>query len=129
MREEPTRSLLLLDTDVDERRLISAIASRAGWSVVGASDHEGAMAVLHGPHGRDIRAALMGSWDAEHGPELIATLREKREKLPVIVLSHGDTVSVAVEAAGLPGDGLEDVLLLRAAHLTRTRPAPLGEEI
>jgi hypothetical protein len=38
MREEPTRSLLLLDSDVDERRLISAIASRAGWSVVGAND-------------------------------------------------------------------------------------------
>jgi DNA-binding NtrC family response regulator len=98
MREEPTRSLLLLDTDVDERRLISAIASRAGWSVVGASDQEGAVAVLQGPHGREIRAALIGRWDAEKGPALIAALREKREKLPIIVLSHGDTVSVAVEA-------------------------------
>jgi DNA-binding NtrC family response regulator len=98
MREEPTRCLLLLDTDVDERRLISAIASRAGWSVVGAADQEAAMAVLQGPHGRDIRAALMGSWNAERGPALIATLREKREKLPVIVISHSDTVSVAVDA-------------------------------
>jgi DNA-binding NtrC family response regulator len=98
MREEPTRSLLLLDTDVDERRLISAIAARAGWSVVGASDQEGALAVLQGPHGRDIRAALLGTWDAERGPELIGALREKRDKLPVIVLSHGDTVTVAVDA-------------------------------
>ena len=40
----------------------------------------------------------MGSWDVERGPELIASLREKREKLPIIVLSHSDTVSVAVEA-------------------------------
>jgi len=39
-REEPTRCLLLLDTEVDERRLISAIAARAGWSVVGAQDQE-----------------------------------------------------------------------------------------
>jgi DNA-binding NtrC family response regulator len=98
MREEPTRCLLLLDTDVDERRLISAIASRAGWSVVGAADEEAAMAVLHGAHGRDIRAALMGSWNAELGPQLIAKLREKREKLPVIVISHSDNVSIAVEA-------------------------------
>ena len=34
MREEPTRSLLLLDSNPEERRLISAIAGRAGWSVV-----------------------------------------------------------------------------------------------
>ena len=32
MREEPTRSLLLLDANADERRLISAIAARVGWS-------------------------------------------------------------------------------------------------
>jgi len=98
MREEPTRCLLLLDTEVDERRLVSAIAARAGWSVAGASDKDAAVALLNGQHGRDIRAALLGTWNAERGPELIAALREKREKLPVIVLSHGDTVSVAVEA-------------------------------
>src|SRR5437764_8938412 len=32
------------------------------------------------------------------GPQLIAALREQRSNLPVIVLSHSDTVSVAVEA-------------------------------
>src|SRR5438270_12169127 len=98
MREEPTRSLLLLDANPDERRLISAIAARAGWSVMGAADEESATALLQGQHGRDVRAALIGSWDANRGPGLIAALREKREKLPIIVLSHGDSVSDAVEA-------------------------------
>jgi DNA-binding NtrC family response regulator len=98
MREEPTRSLLLLDSNPEERRLISAIAGRAGWSVVGAADEEMALALLQGPHGREVQAALLGSWDAERGPQLIAALRDDRENLPVIVLSHGDTVSVAVEA-------------------------------
>jgi DNA-binding NtrC family response regulator len=98
MREEPTRCLLLLDTDVDERRMISAVAARAGWSVVGAADADGAAALLQGSHGREIRAALIGSWHAEQGPKLISTLHAKREKLPVIVMSHGETVSVAVEA-------------------------------
>ena len=98
MREEPIRSLLLLDANPEERRLISAIAGRAGWSVVGAADEETALALLQGPHGREVQAALLGGWDAERGPELIAQMREHRPDLPVIVLSHSDTVSVAVEA-------------------------------
>lgn len=98
MREEPTRSLLLLDANPEERRLISAIAGRAGWSVVGAADEEMALALLQGPHGREVLAALLGGWDAEKGPQLIGSLRQHRPNLPVIVLSHGDTVSVAVEA-------------------------------
>jgi len=112
MREEPTRCLLLLDTDVDERRVISAIASRAGWSVVGAADQEAAVAVLQGPHGRDIRAALIGSWSEDRGPALISALREKREKLPVIVISHSDTVSVAVDAMR---SGASDFLVVPVA--------------
>ena len=98
MAEERIRSLLLLDSEADERRFISAIASRAGWSVVGAADAETAAALLQGPHGREVQAALLGSWDAETGPNLIQALRQHREKLPVLVLSHGDTVAVAVDA-------------------------------
>ena len=98
MREEPTRSLLLLDANPEERRLISAIAGRAGWSVVGAADEEMAAALLQGPHGREVQAVLLGNWDVESGPQLINSLRDDRSSLPVIVLSHSDTVSVAVEA-------------------------------
>ena len=98
MREEPIRSLLLLDANPEERRLISAIAGRAGWSVVGAADDEMALALLQGPHGREVLAALLGSWDSETSPQVISSLREGRPNLPVIVLSHGDSVSVAVEA-------------------------------
>jgi DNA-binding NtrC family response regulator len=98
MREEPTRSLLLLDANADERRLIAAIAARAGWSVVGAADGEQAVALLQGPHGREVRAAIFGGWDSAQGPELIGVLREHRPSLPVIVLSHSDAVSIAVDA-------------------------------
>ena len=98
MREEPTRSLLLLDSNADERRLISAIAARAGWSVVGAADGEQAIALLQGPHGREVRAAIFGNWEAEQGAKLIDALREHRANLPIIVLSHSEAVSSAVEA-------------------------------
>jgi DNA-binding NtrC family response regulator len=98
MADERTRSLLLIDADADERRLVSAIAARAGWSVVGAADDETAIALLQGPHGREVQAALVGAWHADTGPKLIAALRDQREKLPVIILSEGDSVAVAVEA-------------------------------
>src|SRR3954447_9094658 len=98
MREEPTRSLLLLDANPEERRLISAIATRAGWSAVGAADDDMALALLQGPHGREVQAVLLGSWDNDKSPKVITALRERRRDLPVIVLSHGDSVSIAVEA-------------------------------
>ena len=98
MREEPTRSLLLLDANADERRLISAIAARAGWSVMGAADADSALATLQGPHGKEVRAVLLGGWDEQRGPVLIAALRDKRDNLPIIVLSDGESVSIAVDA-------------------------------
>jgi DNA-binding NtrC family response regulator len=98
MREEPKRSLLLIDASADERRLISAIAARASWSAVGAADEEMAVALLQGPHGREVQAALLGGWNPDRGPALIAALRAHRANLPVIVLSHGDSVADAVEA-------------------------------
>jgi DNA-binding NtrC family response regulator len=98
MREQAIRSLMLLDSDADERRSLSAVAARAGWSVVGAGDEQTALALLQGPHGREVQATLLGAWNSDHGPKLIATLREHRSDLPVIVLSHGNAVADAVEA-------------------------------
>ena len=60
MREEVVlRSVLLVDADANERRQLSAIASRAGWSTVGADCAETAAAILQGPHGREVRAAIL----------------------------------------------------------------------
>ena len=89
---------MLLDADPDERRLVSAIAGRAGWSVVGAADGETAIGLLQGPHGREVQAALLGSWNGYTGPDLIALLHSCREKLPIIVIADGESVPLAVEA-------------------------------
>jgi DNA-binding NtrC family response regulator len=140
MREEPTRSLLLLDANPEERRLISAIAGRAGWSVVGAADEETALALLQGPHGREVLSVLLGSWDAEKGPQLIAAMREVRPNLPVIVLSQDESVSVAVEAMRAGASDFltrpvapERLLEALAANADRRRAAgelaPLSEKL
>jgi len=98
MGDKAVRYLLLVDADPGERRVISANAARAGWSTVGAADAETAVGLLQGPHGREVQAALLGSWNAETGPALIAALRAARENLPIIALSDGASVQIAVEA-------------------------------
>ncbi|MGH6729293.1 MAG: sigma-54-dependent transcriptional regulator, partial [Sphingomicrobium sp.] len=87
-----------LDANADERRLISAVAARAAWSTIGAADGETALGLLQGPHGREVQAVILGSWDAGASPALVAALSSLRSGLPIIVLSHGDSVSVAVDA-------------------------------
>jgi DNA-binding NtrC family response regulator len=140
MREEVLRSLLLVDADANERRQLSAVASRAGWSMVGAACAESAVGLLQGPHGREVRAAILSSWDSEQGPELIKTIRHCRPSMPVIVLADGGSVALAVEAmrAGA-SDYLakpiapERLLEALAAHADRRRAAgelaPLSEKI
>ena len=98
MRDESHRSLLLVEADAAERRLVSAIAARAGWSVVGAADTETAVGLLQGPHGREVQAALLSTWRTEDGPALIAALRGCRADLPVLVLADPGERSLALEA-------------------------------
>lgn len=98
MREENLRSLLLVDADANERRQLSAIASRAGWTIVGAACSESALGLLQGPHGREVQAAILSSWTEIEGPELLKALRTCREALPVIVLAEAGSIALAVEA-------------------------------
>lgn len=132
MREEVLRSLLLVDADPAERRLVSATASRAGWSVVSAACAETAAGLLQGPHGREVRASLLSSWDETTGPGLIAAMRAVRPDLPVIVLADGGSVALAVDAmrAGASDFLAKPVLperLLEALSSHRDRRRAIGE--
>ncbi len=98
MREDSVRSLLLVDADANERRLVSAIASRAGWSVIGAACAESAAGLMQGPHGREVRAAILSSWTDSDGPTIVAALRQSSADLPIIVLADGGSVALAVGA-------------------------------
>ena len=132
MREDVLRSLLLVDSDPGERRLVAATASRAGWSVVSASCPESASGLLQGPHGREVRAALMSGWSDDAGPEMIAALRRVRPDLPVIVLADSGSIASAVAAMRA---GASDFLskpvaperLLEALNAHRDRRRAAGE--
>ena len=140
MREEILRSLLLVDADPAERRMVSATASRAGWSVVSAACPETAAGLLQGPHGREVRASLLSSWDAGTGPGLIAAMRAIRPDLPVIVLADGGSIDQAVDAMRAGASDFlakpvaaERLLEALGAHRDRRRAAgelaPLSEKL
>jgi DNA-binding NtrC family response regulator len=141
MREEVVlRSLLLIDADANERRQLSAIASRAGWSTVGASCDETAAAILQGPHGREVRAAVLSSWDPENGPALITALRRCRSSLPIIALADAGSIAQAVDAMRAGASDFlakpvapERLIDALTAHADRRRAAgelaPISEKI
>ena len=98
MRADIVRFLLLVDADVDERRLVAATAARAGWSTLGAPGLAEAVEMLSGPNGHEVRAVLIGAWDSHRGPGLVRALRADRPGLPILVLAEGGSIEQAVEA-------------------------------
>jgi DNA-binding NtrC family response regulator len=132
MPNESIRSLLLIDADAAERRRISAIASRAGWTVVGADGLETAVAILRGPYGPEVKVALLGSWEKEGAAEMIDALRSCHPGLPVLVLTEGDALPLAVDAirAGATdflGRPVVPERLLEALAAAADRRRPTGE--
>ena len=132
MPNEPIRSLLLIDADAAERRRIAAIASRAGWTVVGADGRETAVALLRGPYGPEVRVAVLGNWDKEAAGELIDALRSCHPGLPVLVLADSSELTHAVDAirAGATdflGRPVAPERLLEALAAAADRRRPTGE--
>ena len=99
MRPDPTRCLLLIDDEPAQRRLVTAIGARAGWSVRGAPDIDAAAAVLAETEGPPIDAILLDHWmPGPDGTEIIAQIRSMRPELPLLVMTAQTSVAVAVEA-------------------------------
>jgi DNA-binding NtrC family response regulator len=140
MRDDSVRSLLLVEADPGERRHLTAIAARAGWSVVGAACAESALGLLQGPQGREVRAAILAMWDQEDGPALIGALRREVSQLPIIVLADGGSIALAVDAMRAGASDFlakpvapERMLDALAVHADRRRAhgelAPVSEKI
>ncbi|MDQ3483690.1 MAG: sigma-54 dependent transcriptional regulator [Pseudomonadota bacterium] len=132
MPNDAIRSLLLIDADAAERRRISAIACRAGWTVVGADGLETAIALLQGPYGTEVKVALLGSWEQLSSQALIDALRSCYPGLPVLVLTNNDPLPVAADvlragATDFLGKPVAPERLLEALAAAADRRRPTGE--
>jgi len=98
-RPEPTRCLLLIDDEPAQRRLVTAIGARAGWSVRGASDVDAAAAILAETEGPPVDAILLDHWmPGAEGTRIIQQIRTSWPNLPLLVMTAQTSVAVAVEA-------------------------------
>ena len=91
MRQDNIRSLLLIDADPAERRLVATIAGRAGWRVLSGESFAAAREPLESDEAGEIAAAVVGNWRPGLPNCPLTSLREHSPDLPVIaVLSPGE---------------------------------------
>lgn len=91
--------LLLIDDEPAQKRLVSALAARAGWRTIYASDLETALATLGTRDGMQLDAVLIDHWNPNiRLVDTILQIREHRPALPILVLTSQNDVHDAVEA-------------------------------
>lgn len=91
--------VMLIDDEPAQRRLVSALASRAGWRTIFAADGETAIAMLGTQDGMQLDAIILDQWSPDYEPSgLIRDIRARRPALPILILTAHNNVAVAVEA-------------------------------
>ena len=98
MTRNGQRLLMLIDDEPAQRRLVAALAARAGWRTLFAPDTETAIAMLGTQDGMQLDCVLLDHWDVGGAATLIAELRARRPSLPILVLTANGSVAHAVSA-------------------------------
>ena len=99
MAEKLIRSLMLVDDEPAQCRLVTAIAGRAGWRTIVARDAETAIAMLGTQDGMMLDAILIDQWvPGADSAALIAELKSRRPALPVLLLTAVGSNDSAIEA-------------------------------
>jgi len=99
MSDLETPILLLVDDEPAQRRLNIAMAGRAGWRTLCASNADDAIATLATREGMRLSAVIIDDWT--EGLEAVALIREvhaRRPSLPVLVITANSNAARAVEA-------------------------------
>ncbi len=99
MTPSGNRILMLIDDEPAQQRLLSAMAARAGWRTIIASDAEMALAMLGTRDGMMLDAIIVDyAVPGEDAAALIRDIRERRPAMPVLMVTAIDSASVAVAA-------------------------------
>ena len=99
MARDGVPMLMLIDDEPAQRRLVSALAARAGWRTIFANDGDTAIATLGTQDGMRLDAVVLDQWSPDYDSAgLIRELRSRRPALPILILTAHNSVAIAVEA-------------------------------
>ena len=98
------RRVLVVDDDPQMQKMITLILQHAGYEVMVCPDGASAVERLSDD---DVDLVIVDYALPRQGPELLATVRERNEKLPIIVMMRGASVPMAVD---LMRQGVSDVV-------------------
>ena len=94
-----THTTLVVDDDPAQRRLMQAMAERAGFQTLTASSGTEALDLLNGPKGANVSLVLLDLiMPGTDGLAVLRQLRPTHPSLPVIVLTAQGGVDTAVAA-------------------------------
>jgi DNA-binding NtrC family response regulator len=127
------RTLMLIDDEPAQCRLIAALAAREGWRTLVVRDSETAIATLGTRQGMQLTAIVLDQWvPGDDACTLIAELKSRRPALPILMLTTSASPLLAVEAmrAGATDYLIKPVSpdrLMQALRAATTREAPRDE--
>ena len=93
------KTVLIVDDDPTQRRLLQAVVEKSGFSTLQAGDGDAALAMALGTEQDKIHVVLLDLvMPGRNGMDTLAELMKKRPDLPVIVLTGKGSIDAVVKA-------------------------------
>jgi len=96
------KTVLIVDDDPTQRRLLQAVVEKSGFSTLQADNGDRALEMALGADGKNIHVMLLDLvMPGRDGMEVLTDLQQKRPELPVIVLTGKGSIDAVVSAMQL----------------------------
>lgn len=93
------KTVLIVDDDPTQRRLIQAVVEKSGFSTLQADSGDSALSMIFGADGQNIHVVLLDLvMPGLDGMDTLKAIADKRRELPVIVLTGKGSIDTVVNA-------------------------------